>query len=49
MKMIHGSKVVPDPLGEHGPLPDAASDRNRFPAQEAVEVGRCHAINEATA
>eukprot|EP00434_Breviolum_minutum_P000679 symbB.v1.2.000595.t1/scaffold26.1/size418576/10 len=30
--------VVPDPLGEHGPLPDAASDRNRFPAQEAVEV-----------
>lgn len=26
--------VITDPLGEHGPLPDEAADRMRFPAQE---------------
>lgn len=31
--------VIPDPLGQHGPLPDAAEkERQRFPAQEPAEV-----------
>lgn len=30
--------VIPDPLGEHGPKPEEAADRMRFPAQESPQV-----------
>ena len=33
------AEVIPDPLGQHGPLPDAAEkERQRFPAQEPAEA-----------
>jgi hypothetical protein len=35
------AEVIPDPLGQHGPLPDAAEkEGQRFPAQEPAEAIR---------